>query len=579
MASIQGGTATTAPTAAMQAASASRAERGEPPSSLAAAQPSRAPEGAGRTTWPAARALAHRAFADSRTRTLSFTLLFGLTAYANAIGYSRTYPTVRERIEFARSFGDNGAVRLFYGVPHDLLSVSGYTAWRVGGFLCIFAALWGSLAAVRALRAEEEAGRLELVLAGALTRRVALLAALAAIGAGLAILWLGAFLGLLAGSLPAGGSAYLALAIVSPALVFVGIGALASQLAPTKRLAQELGSGALAVALALRVIADTSSGLGWLRWATPLGWAEELRPFSAPQPAVLLAPILAGAPLLIAVERIAARRDVGSGLLSPSDSAPPRLGLLSSPTANALREERASLIAWLVGTGFFAVIVGLLCTSFSPRNISVNLQQQLSRLGGASIVTPAGAMGFYFLFFVLIIALFACSQIAAARHEEAEQRLETLLALPVDRRGWLAGRLALAGAGAGALALAAGVLAWAAAASQNAGLSLARMLETGVNCLPAVLLFLALGALGFALLPRAAAGIAYGAVALAFVWELFGSLLGAPAWTLELSPFHHVALVPAQPLKGADALVMLAIAAATALAAIWAFARRDLTGA
>jgi ABC-2 type transport system permease protein len=528
---------------------------------------------------PAAEALARRTFADGRTRTFSFALLFGLIAYVNAVGYRKTYPTVRGRVEFARSFGDNGAVRLFYGVPHDLLSVNGYSAWRTGGILCIFAALWGSLAAVRALRAEEEAGRSELVLAGALTRRGALGAAAAAIGAGIAVLWLGAFLGLLAGSLPAGGSAYLALAIVSPAPVFAAVGALASQVAPTRRLALEIGSGALGLTLALRVIADTSSGLGALRWATPLGWAEELRPFGGPRPAVLLAPALAVVLGAAAAERIAVRRDVGRGLVSPRDSAPPRTMLLSSPAAVALRGERASLAAWAAGIGFFAVIVGVLSTSFTPHNIPLTLQRQLHRLGGASIITPKGAMGFYFLFFLLIIALFVCSQIAAARREESEERLETLLALGVDRRRWLAGRLALAGGGASALALTASVFAWAGAASQNAGIPPARMLEAGANCLPAALLFGAVGAAAYALLPRAAVGVAYGAVCAAFMWDLFGSLLRVPAWTLELSPFHHVAPVPAEALKGTDALAMLALAAVLAGAAILAFARRDLTGA
>jgi ABC-2 type transport system permease protein len=42
--------------------------------------------------------------------------------------------------------------------------VSGYTAWRVGGTLAIAAAAFGVLAAVRALRAEEDIGRMELVL-------------------------------------------------------------------------------------------------------------------------------------------------------------------------------------------------------------------------------------------------------------------------------------------------------------------------------------------------------------------------------------------------------------------------------
>ena len=30
----------------------------------------------------------------------------------------------------------------------------------------------------------------------------------------------------------------------------------------------------------LRMVADGSSGLGWLRWLTPFGWLEELRPFA-----------------------------------------------------------------------------------------------------------------------------------------------------------------------------------------------------------------------------------------------------------------------------------------------------------
>ena len=98
----------------------------------------------------------------------------------------------------------------------------------------------------------------------------------------------------------------------------------------------------------------------------------------------------------------------------------------------------------------------------------------------------------------------------------------------------------------------------------------------GVNCLPATLLFLALGALGFATAPRAATGIAYGPVSVAFVWELVGALLGAPGWTLVLSPFHNVGLVPAQPMKVTAAVAMLVIAALCATVAVRAFERRDL---
>ena len=131
-----------------------------------------------------ASAVARRSFADARVRTGSFAALFVFVAAANVVGYRRSYPTIAERLNFARSFGANKAVELFYGSPHDLLSVGGYAAWRVGGVGAIIAGVFGLLGAVRALRAEEDAGRQELVLAGSISRSSAYLGALAAIAAG-----------------------------------------------------------------------------------------------------------------------------------------------------------------------------------------------------------------------------------------------------------------------------------------------------------------------------------------------------------------------------------------------------------
>jgi ABC-2 type transport system permease protein len=526
----------------------------------------------------AARAIGRRAFADSRARNLSFALLFLLVAYANTAGYRHSYSTLHERINFARSFGDDKAARLFYGTPHDLVSVGGYAGWRVAGLASIFTAMWGILAAVRALRAEEESGRAELVLAGGISRGGMFAANLAAILGGAAVLWLALFLGSVSARLPAGGSAYLALAAVSPAAVFAGLGTLVSQLLPTRRLATEVASAVLMLALVLRVVADTSSSLHWLRWATPLGWAEELRPFADSRPLVLLLPAACTALLLAGAAAIAVRRDVGNGVFTTSDSAAPRLSLLSSPTAEALRGARGSLIGWSMGIGFFALIVGLSANEFSPKNISASAERQLHKVGGATLVTPAGALSFYFLFFVLAISLFVCSQIAAARREEGDQRLETLFALPVSRRRWLAGRLAIAGAAATVVACVAGALAWVGEASEHAGVSLPDLLAAGANCLPASLLFLGLGALAFATLPRASAGTAYGIVSLAFVWELFGALLGAPSWTLGISPFHQVGLVPDQPFRATAAVLMLVIGAAAMVAGVLIFERRDLAG-
>jgi ABC-2 type transport system permease protein len=521
-------------------------------------------------------AIARRAFLDARVRNACYAALFALVAFAQTRGYASAYPTRRSRLEFAHAFAGNASVRLFYGRPYDLLTVGGYAAWRVGGLLAIFAGTWGILAAVRALRAEEDAGRTELVLASGVSRRGLLAANLAAICAGAGALWAATLLGLLAGRLPLPGSAYLALATLAPALVFVGVGALASQLAPTRRLALELAFGALALALLLRVVADTASGLEWLRWLTPLGWSEELRAFTGTQAAALVLPLAAGVASSLAAAAIATRRDVGSGILRAREQTRARLRLLSSPTALALREERTGLLGWLVGVGLFALIVGLVSTSVSRAGISASLQHQLQRLGGVSVIEPSGYIGFSFLFFLLAISLFCVSQLAAARHEEASERLETLFALPVGRHAWLSGRLALVLGGAVSLSLLAGMLAWIGAAVEGAGVSFASMLEAGLNCLPVALLFGSLAALAFALAPRGATGIGYGLVAVAFVWQLLSGLLGAPAWLRDVSPFEHVGLVPAQGFKGLAAIAMLGIAALCAAAAAWLFERRDL---
>jgi ABC-2 type transport system permease protein len=527
----------------------------------------------------AARALAWREFVDSRVRNVSFALFFGLYAYGNAAAYDSTYPTLADRMQFAQSFGDNKALRIFYGLPKDLLTAGGYTEWRVGGVLQLMAAVLGLVAAVKVFRAQEDSGRYELLLSGPFGRRSAFWAGLAAVFAGTAVIGLVIFLALAAAGLAVGDSALLALATASVAVSFAGVGAVMSQLAPSRRVALELGGAAFAIAFLLRVISDTQSNLAWLRWATPLGWAEDIHPFTDFDFKGFLPPIAAVVILLVVALRLWVRRDVGVGLLRSTESRPPRLALLSSPTALALRGEVASLSAWLAGTAVFALVVGVLSASVSQVNISQSLQQQLQKLGAASITTASGYLSLTFLFFVLVAALFVCSQVVAARHEESDGRLETLFSSAVGRRSWFAGRLALAVAGAVALSVVAGVLAWAGAAAQGADVGFADMLAAGANCLPAAFLFLALGALAFAVIPRATAGIAYGLVLLAFVWELFGSLLNVPIWLLDLSPFHQIGLVPAESFKAVPAIVMLAIAAVAATAASWLFERRDLTGA
>jgi ABC-2 type transport system permease protein len=540
-----------------------------------AAAPSRP---TGRVRDGAFSALARRAFIDARVRTLAFAYVFAIYAYIQPAGFRSAYPTLADRLAFAHSFAGNAAIRLFYGYPYDPITIGGYTAWRVGGTLAIVAGVFGVLAAVRALRSDEDAGRMELVLATPVRRQTAFGAAAAAIGAGVVILWAAMTLGFVGGGLAAGSSAYLALATASVAAVFAGIGALACQAAPTRRVALELGSATVAVALLLRVVADTAGGAGWLRWATPLGWAEQMRPFTGARPVVLLLPVAATAVCLWVAARIARRRDIGAGLLPTRDTAEPNLALLSSPTAQALRTERGSLIVWAASFAVFAAILGMIAPNVSSAGISAQIRRELAKLGTGSIVTPVGYLAFLFIFFILAVCLFVCAQVGAARHDEAEQRLETLLALPVARLRWLGGRLTLAVGGAVALSLIAGVVTWAGASSQGVHISLWRMLEAAANCLPASLLFLGIAVFAFAVVPRLSSGIAYGLVGVAFLWYLVGAIARVPRWLVDATPFAHIGFVPTQPFRAGAALVMVGIGLAAVVAALAIFRQRDLRG-
>ena len=72
------------------------------------------------------------------------------------------------------------------------------------------------------------------------------------------------------------------------------------------------------------------------------------------------------------------------------------------------------------------------------------------------------------------------------------------------------------------------------------------------------------------------ASLAWLPLVLASVVMLFGDLLKLPQWFQDLSPFEHLALVPAEGFRWAPFLALAALALALSLAGQVAFARRDI---
>lgn len=508
--------------------------------------------------------------------------VFGVSVWWLASDFAKEYPTAGDRAKLVATFGSNVGWSALFGPVRDLGTVAGYTATHLVGVYGLIGAVWGLLAGTRLLRGEEEAGRWELLLAGQTTRRRATAAAVAGLGIALLLLWSVTAAATVAVGRTADArfsvtaSLFAATAMVALAAMFLAVGALCSQLAATRRQAAGLAAAVFGAAYLLRLIAYSGTSVRWLRWASPLGWVDELRPLTSSRP-VMLVPIVGFIAALVAATIIVAgRRDLGAGVLPARDTRAPRTRFLNGPVGLAHRLGRGTALGWIAGLAVGGLLVGLLAKTTA--------EVWANQSGGVVVnlagTTGAGAyLGVTFLLFAFLIAMAAAGQVAATREDEAEGYLDNLLGRPVARLPWLGGRFAVSAAHLAAFGVVAGLFTWFGAASTGAGLSFATVLAAGVNLIPAGIFVLGIGTLAHGIAPRFAGPVAYGLVAWSFLVEIVGASIGASPLLLDLSVLHHIARAPATSVRWDSAAVLIAIGLAAAAVGALAFARRDLTGA
>ena len=512
-------------------------------------------------------------------------VLFGLLIFNDAVTYHTSSPTPESRADIVRAFGDNTAFAAIIGPARQLDTVGGFISWRLLALLVWVGAIWGLLTATRLLRREEDAGRWELLLAGRTTRGRATAQAIAGLAVGWLILWaLSAAATVAAGSRPTvgfstSGSLLYATAATASAAMFLAIGALMSQLAATRRQANGLAAIVFAAAYMIRLIADSVDGVGWLRWASPLGWIEELQPLTGPQPLALVPIVLlvVGASGLAIV--LAGRRDAGSAVLARRAPVRARTRLLDSSALLVVRLERWVALAWIGGLAVVGAVFGITARSAAQGNVAVDeIERTVGRLGAQPASATAAWIGYEFLYLAALLTFAAAGQIAAMRNEEADGHLDHLLARPLDRRSWLAGRLGFAAAFVIAAALATGLAAWAGVAGAG-GLGPGPMLEAGLNLVAPALLVLGLGTLLLGIAPRLAMPLLYALVLWSFLIEVVGTSITSSQWLLDTALFTHVGPVPAASLDWEAMGILTGLGLIAALAGLAAFRRRDLAGA
>lgn len=504
-----------------------------------------------------------------------------LAAYValESVSYHKSYPDAASRERLA-AFQDNPSVRMLQGIAHEVDTLGGYIAWDGGWFLQTVAAIWVLLALLRLTRGDEESDRSSLVHGAPLTARRVLLLQLGTVVCAAALSSAATALVLVLFDVPAGGATLFGLGLAGFTASIAGAAAVCAQLFDLRRRAVGAAAGLLALAYLVRMLGNSADAFGWLRWFTPYGWMDNLRPYGEPSAPALL--LLVGAPVGLALlaTGLRARRDLWGAVLPSADRRPARTRWLGSPLGFAWRSNRLVLLAWALGLGVYAALMGSLLPTMTDYLLDEpTARKALADFGIDVGDITRGMVSFMAQVFALAFALFATWRIGAARTEEESGRADLLLARPVSRTRWLGGHVLLACASVLLLAVWTGLTTWAGGAVVDADLTAGEALRATLNPVPAVLVVLALAVLLLGVRPHLTVAVAGSAAGVGYLLPALGSALSLPMWLRDLSPFQHVAAVPVHPYAVTSGVVMTLLAVLTVAAGLRAFARRDLTGA
>jgi ABC-2 type transport system permease protein len=445
------------------------------------------------------------------------------------------------------------------------------------GMFGILVAVWGMLSAVRLLRGAEEAGHTEPLRAGAITPRGLLSSALAALFTIYAIFAVTIGLTHTAVDMDPATAWVLGGAVGLLCATFAATGAVASQLAATRRRAVGLVGGFLGLTLGVRLLAAATATPEWVWWATPFGWMGFLHEVDAAARPAVFAAFSALVVVLVAVAFSLVRRDLHGGLVGGAEETVARARPVRSQSALALRLTAGPATAWGVIIGLLSAAFGLLARDFvEAMEELATMVEVVNATFGMVLDTPEGMLAATFFFVAALIAVAAARQAANIREEEASWRIEHLLVRPVSRTRWLVTRVLMSGAAMVTIAVTAGVVGWVATGISGAPVAFGDAVLAGLNVVPVSWLALGVGVAVFGLAPRLTAPLTYGVVMAAFLLDFVGPFLDLPEWVLNLTPFRHIAAVPAVGMNVGAALVMIAIGLAGAVVGVSTFRRRDL---
>jgi ABC-2 type transport system permease protein len=519
--------------------------------------------------------------ASRRDRVLVPVSVLALVAFAagSARATLELYPSLGSALDLIRPLLENPASVALYG-PMTNLSLDSFAVFKTVLLGGVFVCLLAYIVVRRHTRTEEEAGRLELLGAGAIARRSPLTAAVA-LGAGAVVVTAVLTAASLAAvGLDGRGSFAFGVSWTVMGLTWVGVTAVAAQLTETTRGTAAVSLGALGLAFLLRALGDTAgadSPLRLLSWLSPLGWGQKVSPYGSDELWPIWLGLAAFALLVLTAFRLQERRDLGAGIL-PSRPGAGR-GSMDSVGALTARLARGTLVGWAVSAALIGAVVGSIAANVESMDSEATLDL-LRRLSGSRGL-PVSLIDTFFTTELHVIAVavsaMGISVVTRLRTEETSLRAEALLATATTRLRWAGSHLLVAVLGtAGVMALV-GLVAGLVDGrrSGDVGASLGRLVPAALATAPAAWVCAAVALLLVGLLPRLT-GLVWAVLVLFLLLGELVPVLGLPDWLMNLSPFGHVPAMPAQPGRVLPLALLTLVATAVSAAGLVALRRRDL---
>lgn len=490
-----------------------------------------------------------------------------LSAYGT---YGLLFPTAAQQANANATVGSNPALLFLFG-PSDLSTAGGFTAFRSVVFGGLFVAIMAILTVVRHTRAEEDAGRAELVASTRVGRYTFLVAAFTVAALTGVVVGCLTWLGLVVLGADSRGAAVLGASFAVTGFMFAGVAAISVQIGAYARTATSIALGVVGASYLLRAWGDSSSSLSWISWLSPLGWTVKVQAFSADELVPLLLLFVGGGAALVVGMLLRSKRDLGMGILPPRDGPATAAPYLSGGFGLATRLQSPGLASWGIGLAIAGVVIG--SVSGSLGNVLGNSSFGDAFAGGgdfASVFLAAlvSVLG-------ILAAAYGIQAALRARSEETDDRVEPLLATPLSRVRWLGGHLLYAFAGSALVVLIAGTTLGLTAQASGAGTPFSEVVGAAATQIAALWVLVGFAVALVGLLPRLSF-LAWPAVAISFVLTIFGPLLHVSDAIRTISPFYHLPELPGAAFEIGPVLALLAVAAGLVIAGLIGIRRRDI---